>query len=229
MESYESVTSPSAGRATEHTIHSDSRPESDAQPATRGGPGHVLIVGNTFSLAHLYATWLSDRWQVKVAPSCRAALEQLDRRTFDVVLVDAKTLEDAACSPFEHASVGAQGTQTVLVDTDPSTDIHADDYVLRPTERSALRGVVETATGIARYDAAIAELVTLVTRRRRLCARHTSSGTEQSSEIRDVTSRICKLTSQIEDDLLYVEAQYAELVDRGPRKIQAANTEAATR
>lgn len=128
----------------------------------------VLAVEAEPELASLYAIWLGERWTVRTATTGTAALDALDADV-DVVLLERRLPDrggDAVLRAIRDR--GFDGPVALVTGVNPGPDIvdlPADDYVLKPVDGVALRGVVETLLRRADHDEAVQELFGLVAKK----------------------------------------------------------------
>jgi DNA-binding response OmpR family regulator len=116
----------------------------------------VLLAEDERHLADLFASWLSETYEVRVAYDGTEAVELYDDAV-DVVLLDRKMPGNSGDEVLEEIreSGGDCGVAMVTA-VDPDLDVSElpfDEYLLKPTDEDELRSLVETLRRRTRCEA----------------------------------------------------------------------------
>ncbi|SFL12103.1 Response regulator receiver domain-containing protein [Halogranum rubrum] len=168
---------------------------SDASPL-------VLVVEDEPDLADLYATWLSSDYRVRTAYGGHEALDALDDDV-DVILLDRRMpglSGDEVLAAVRDRGIDCRVAMVTAVE--PDFDIVAmgfDDYLVKPVTKDALRETVSTLCTRNVYDEGVQELFSLASKKALLEAEKSSTELEDSEEYAELTARIEKLQSELDE------------------------------
>jgi DNA-binding response OmpR family regulator len=118
-----------------------------ATGAGDGGQPVVLVAEDERGLADLFASWLADDYEVRVAYDGESALERYDA-SVDVVLLDRKmpgSSGDEVLRRVREDDGDCGVAMVTAVDPDfDVVDMAFDEYVVKPVDRGELFDLVET-------------------------------------------------------------------------------------
>jgi len=161
----------------------------------------VLLIEDEADLAELYAGWLRDAYQVRVATTGEAALELVDS-SVDVALVDRRLpgmSGDAVVAEFERRSYAIQVAMVSAVE--PAFDIMElgfDDYLEKPASRDSLHTLVETLLNRSAYDSDSQEYFQLLSKRAVLEAEYTDHELREHQDYQELEARLTELEAQLD-------------------------------
>lgn len=167
---------------------------SDASPL-------VLVVEDEPDLADLYATWLSSDYRVRTAYGGHEALDALDNDV-DVVLLDRRMpglSGDEVLAAVRDRGIDCRVAMVTAVE--PDFDIVAmgfDDYLVKPVTKDTLRDTVSTLCTRNTYGEGVQELFSLASKKALLEGEKSSTELEDSDEYAELTARIKKLQSELD-------------------------------
>jgi DNA-binding response OmpR family regulator len=127
---------------------------------TNGGDSEtqttVLVVEDDADLAALYAEWLADDYDVRVAHSGKEALSVLADVDVDVALLDRRmgTISgDEVLEEIRKRGYDCRVAMVTAVDPDLDVvDMPFDDYLTKPVKREALHEMVAGLTALVEYS-----------------------------------------------------------------------------
>lgn len=124
-------------------------------PVTGDDDAVVLVVDDEESVAEVFALWLEDDYDVRVATSGEEALDQLDPAV-DVVLLDRRMpglSGDQVLTELRDRGITARVAMVTAVDPDfDILSMEFDDYLTKPVDRDELHDTVERLLGLSDYD-----------------------------------------------------------------------------
>lgn len=163
----------------------------------------VLIVEDEEDVAEAYAEMLEDTYDVTVAHTGEAAMEQLDS-TIDVVLLDRRLPDFPGDEVLDRMDKAALGCRVVMVTAvDPDLDIvemDFDEYLVKPVTREEITTAVEQMERRNIHDAELQEVVALATKLATLESKLDIQQIEQSEEYEALKQRFTELNQSIDDD-----------------------------
>jgi response regulator RpfG family c-di-GMP phosphodiesterase len=177
--------------------------------------GTVLVVEDERELADLYADYLADEYDLRVAYTGEKTLEMLDR-TIDAVLLDRRmpvVSGNEILAELEERDLGARVALVTAVNPDfDIIDLRIDDYLVKPVTRAEVRETVDRLLTIDEYNERIQELTSKKLKRNVLEVERTRAELEGSEEFERLTAEIEQLEREVEslaeelgvDDLEYV-------------------------
>ena len=162
----------------------------------------VLVVDDEPGLADLYAAWLGDSYETRIATGGEEALDQLDE-TVDVVLLDRRMPTLSGDDVLEEINARGLGCGVAMVTAvDPDFDIldmGFDDYLTKPVSQDDLRSTVESIILRGEYDATLNELYALSTKRAALRRQKAPEELAAHAEYQELIDRIEVLKAQSDD------------------------------
>jgi DNA-binding response OmpR family regulator len=164
----------------------------------------VLIVEDEPDLADLYATWLDDEYQVRVAYGGREALEELDEDV-SVVLLDRRMPDlsgDEALA--EIRSRGFDCRVAMVTAVEPDFDIVAmgfDDYLVKPVSKDALHDTVSSLLLRNAYDEGVQELFALASKKALLESEKGPTALAESEEYQELDEQLTELRRDLDETL----------------------------
>lgn len=184
----------------------------------------VLIVEDEPGLREMYASALSDRYEIETARDGQTALEALDE-TVDVVLLDLKMPRLTGDHVLEH--IRAEGYDckvAMLTAVEPDVDLvemPCDDYVVKPVGLTALRDTVESLLTLRDHEESVREHVTDSLKLAALEAAGGDSGDETIEELRrrveEQSVKIGDLSSELSpEEYQQVLRVLVRSLDNGP-------------
>ena len=167
----------------------------------------VLVVEDEADLAAIYAEWLGDDYEVRVATDGAAALEAHDGDV-QVALLDRRMPDQSGDDVLEAIRERGNGCRVAMVTAvEPDFDVldlGFDDYLQKPVSREDLLEVVERLLALATYDRALQEFYGLLSKRSALEA-------EKSPQELDASEEYAELVERIEQRQRRVDANLADL------------------
>jgi DNA-binding response OmpR family regulator len=169
----------------------------------------VLIVEDEPDLADLYATWLDDEYDVRVAYGGREALEKLDE-SVSVVLLDRRMPDlsgDEALA--EIRSRGFDCRVAMVTAVEPDFDIVAmgfDDYLVKPVSKDALHETTSNLLLRSAYDTGVQELFSLASKKALLESEKGPTALAESEEYQQLDEQLTDLRSELDETLGQFEA-----------------------
>lgn len=153
----------------------------------------VLVVEDEADLAAIYAEWLGDAYEVRVATDGASALEAYDGDVA-VALLDRRMPDrsgDEVLAAIRERGDGCRVAMVTAVEPDFDVlDLGFDDYLQKPISREELVEVVERLLALATYDRAIQEFYGLLSKRSALEAEKAPQELEASEEYDALVERI---------------------------------------
>lgn len=171
----------------------------------------VLIVEDKRDLADLYAAWLNDSYETRVAYSGRDAQQQLDETRYDVVLLDRRMPDvsgDELLDTIRDRDLDCR--VVMLTAASPDFDVlemKVDSYVVKPVTRDELRGVIERLLDLSEYQQHVQELYSLLEKRAVLEAEKTANELAASDEFAALKDEIATKHAQSRTSLDAIEDQ----------------------
>lgn len=168
-----------------------------------GGPT-VLVVDDDRELADLYASWLTDRYDVRVAYGGEEAIEvfRRERHAIDAVLLDRRMADvhgDMVLVSIRDA--GFDCPVALVTAVEPDFDVLGrgfDDYVRKPASRETIRQTVEGLLGLESYDALTRELSSKRVRRNVLRVERSEAELAASEAFAALEREIARLERRLE-------------------------------
>ncbi len=164
----------------------------------------VLVVEDEPDLADLYATWLDDEYDVRVAYGGREALEKLDE-SVSVVLLDRRMPDlsgDEALA--EIRSRGFDCRVAMVTAVEPDFDIVAmgfDDYLVKPVSKDALHETTSNLLLRSAYDTGVQELFSLASKKALLESEKGPTALAESEEYQQLDEQLTVLRDELDETL----------------------------
>ncbi|WP_339103371.1 response regulator [Haloterrigena salinisoli] len=115
----------------------------------------ILVVEDERELADLYATWVSEDYEVYTAYDGRSALESMSEAV-DVVLLDRHMPDVPGDEVLNRLRAAGHDCWVIMVTAvDPGLDIvelDIDEYVTKPVTRTQLMRIIENLRVQSRYS-----------------------------------------------------------------------------
>ena len=170
----------------------------DAHPTT------VLVVEDEQDLAEMYAEWLAEEYDVRVAFEGETALASIDEEV-DVVLLDR--LMPGMSGDEVLAEIREEGYDprvAMITAVEPDFDVVEmgfDDYLVKPVFADEVRGTVERLLERGSYDERLQRYFALVSKRSALEGYRSPEELESSEEYAEIDAEISRLQSELDDML----------------------------
>lgn len=167
----------------------------------------VLLVEDDVGLADLFAAWLADSYDVRVAYNCDAAFRELDA-TVDVAVLD-RHLPDGSGDDIVAAirerefDCGVAMVTAVRPDADVAT-MGFDEYLVKPVGREELRDTVSRLVRLSAYEQTVREFFAVVSKKALFETHVPASDLEQMAEYEQLVAR----AAQLEAELTAIAAQF---------------------
>ncbi|MFB6138237.1 MAG: response regulator transcription factor [Halobacteriaceae archaeon] len=162
----------------------------------------VLVVEDERDLADLYADWLADEYDVRVAYTAQEALETVDDEV-SVVLLDRR-LPDRPGSEV-LATIRERGLEcrvAMVTAVDPDFDIVEmgfDDYLVKPVSRAELRETVDGLLSQRSYDERMREYAALARKRAVLESEKDQAKLAENEAYQELLERLDELSGEVDD------------------------------
>ena len=164
-------------------------------------PRTILVVDDEPDLADLYAAWLEEQWETRVAYGGREAIDLFDEEV-DVALIDRLMPELSGDEVLERIRAEGHDCQVAMVTAvEPDFDILEigfDDYLVKPILRDELVDSVEGLLSRADYDAQLRDLYALVSKRAALVTQKSEDELASNQEYQELEARIDDLQSDLD-------------------------------
>ncbi|WP_232342934.1 response regulator transcription factor [Halosimplex litoreum] len=168
----------------------------------QGGVATVLVVDDDEAVADVYASQLSESYDVSTAYDGESALEQVTEDV-DVVLLDRRMHGLSGREVLERIRGRDIDCGVVMVTAvDPGFDIvdmGFDDYLLKPVEGAQLQSVVAEAVNRLDKRAVVREYHALSAKVATLRVEKNPAELESSEEYQRLRARLDDLETRIED------------------------------
>ena len=162
----------------------------------------VLVVDDERDLADLYATWLSEEFDVRVAYDGESAIDQLDENV-DVVLLDRRMPDlsgDTVLEMIRDRSINCRVAMVTAVEPDMDiVDLGFDEYLQKPVDREQLVTTVKRLNRRTSYDQNLQEYFSVLRKQSLLDERLTPSDKTAEEKYQQLESRIEDLESKVDD------------------------------
>jgi len=161
----------------------------------------VLIVDDEAGLVELYASWLSDRYEMLATTDGEEALSLLSAG-IDVALLDRRMPGLSGDEVLEAIQELEEAPHVAMVTAvTPDFDVIEmgfDDYLVKPVTREELVSTIETLVARSVYDARMQEYFSLVSKRVLLLEEMDDAERDHSEEFEDLKRRIVELRSDLD-------------------------------
>lgn len=162
----------------------------------------VLVVDDERQLADLYADFLADRYEVRVACGGEAAIESLTS-DLDVVLLDRRMPSvsgNEVLARIEELALDVRIAMVTAINPDfDIIDLGIDDYLVKPVTRDEVRETVDRLVALEEYDARARELSAKKVKRNVLAVEKSREELRTSEGYRRLTEEIATLEDQLDE------------------------------
>ena len=170
----------------------------------------VLVVDDEEEVAEVFAIWLQDAYETRVATGGRAALDALDDDV-DVVLLDRRMPDLSGDETLARMRErGFDGPVAMVTAVDPDFDIvdmEFDDYLVKPVSKEELHETVERLGSIGSYDQRTQDQFALARKLATLELEKSESELESSDEY-------ARLRSEFEESQGALDEVFADMDER---------------
>lgn len=171
-------------------------------------PSTVLVVDDKESVASLYARWLVDQYDVRVATSGEHALGLYDEEV-DIVVLDRRMpgiSGDGVVDAVRRSPYDCRIAMVTAVEPDVDiVELGIDEYLVKPVDGDDLRELVERLLRRTTYDEFLRELYSLASKKGALEAHHSREELRASSEYAEMRERLDELHDRIDDTVTEFE------------------------
>jgi DNA-binding response OmpR family regulator len=165
------------------------------------GPPVVLVADDEAELADLYAHWLADGYEVRVATGGEEALE-LATDEVDVALLDRRMpmmTGDEVLSALRERGINCRVAMITAVEPDVDiVDMPFDDYLVKPVTRDELHSVVTVLLSRKEFDSRTQEFFALASKKATLESAQKDGSSEEYSRL---TERMEQLRGELDETL----------------------------
>lgn len=167
-----------------------------------GEKEEILVVDDQRDLAHIYADWLSDSYEVKTAYRGSQALKLLEEST-DIVLLDRRLPQSSGKEILEEIRSRSQSCRiAMLTAVKPDFDIIEmgfDDYLVKPVSKDELMEVVDRIQTRSTYEADIQQYYSLVSKKSLLETEKSDRELEASNEYTELCNEVDELRGNVDE------------------------------
>ncbi|WP_254829468.1 response regulator transcription factor [Haloglomus salinum] len=165
------------------------------------GERTVLVVDDEPDLTDLYAAWLDEGYETRVAYGGKEAIEAFDEDV-DVALIDRLMPEMSGDEVLEHIRETGHDCQVAMVTAvEPDFDIIEmgfDDYLVKPILRDELLEAVQNLLSRVEYDNQLRDLYALVSKRAALVTQKSEEELSNSQEYQKLEAEIEELQAELD-------------------------------
>jgi len=169
---------------------------------TGNGPATVLIVDDEEDLVKLYASYLSDEYDVRTAGGGREALERLDP-SVEVVLLDRRMPElsgDEVLRELRDRGFDCHVVMVTAVDPDVTiVELEFDDYLVKPVTGEDLRDAVERMLARRDHERQLREALSFASTMATLESKMSIEELERSDAYAELEAEFERLRRQFEE------------------------------
>lgn len=160
----------------------------------------LLIVDDETELADLYASVLSDSYDVVTAYSGQEALEKVDD-DIDVVLLDRRMPGmngDEVLTEIRDRDLDVRVGMITAVIPEPSiAEMEFDNYLLKPLDSDEINEAVEQLVALSNHDEQIRELFSLAKKRAVVEETRPKAQLKREDEYNDLVTRFNELDAEL--------------------------------
>ena len=193
--------------------------DAPGEKAATAGTATVLVVDDEAAIADLYATWLAERHEVRVAYGGEPALEAVDEDV-DVLLLDRQMPDlsgDQVLRRVRERGVDCRAVMVTAVDPDfDIVEMPFDDYLTKPVDADGIEGAVERMLERDGYDDAVREYFALAEKKAALESEKSALELERSDRYRELVERVEAARQRADADVERTddfEAMFRDLPD----------------
>jgi len=162
----------------------------------------ILVVDDEEDVTDLYATWLTDEYDVRSAYEGETALDVLDE-SVDVVLLDRRMPGLSGDEVLTRIRDEDLSTRVVMVTAvKPDFDILGmgfDDYLVKPVSKDEIHETVEGMLTRVDYDEQLQEYFALVSKKAVLEAEKDAGELAASEEYQSLIEDVNELRDEVDD------------------------------
>lgn len=168
-----------------------------------GSDTKVLIVEDEKDVAEMFRRWLEDDYAVSVALSGNEALDTLERKDIDVVLLDRLMpglSGDEVLERIEEEGYGCRVAMVTAVEPDfDIVEMGFDEYITKPSSPGELKTTVEILLERRKRSRQLQEYASLRVKQAALGFEKGEEELEESKEYDQLVSRIEELENSLEE------------------------------
>ena len=165
-----------------------------------GSAPRVLVVEDERALADIYASWLTDQYEVETAYDGETALGRYDEGV-DVVLLDRRLPGISGDAVLEYIRDTGDDCRVAMVSAvTPDFDIYGmgfDDYLVKPVSRTELFDLVERMLRVNDYDEGLGRYFALSSKLALLRSHRSDAELEESDVYAELRSELDELDRQL--------------------------------
>ncbi|MDL5360680.1 HalX domain-containing protein [Halalkalicoccus sp. NIPERK01] len=162
----------------------------------------VLVVDDEPQLAELFATWLDDEWDVRIAHDGEEALSRMDEAV-EVVVLDRRMPGMSGDEVLDAIHDQGYDPRVIMATAvDPDFDIIEmgfDDYLVKPVSNDELTGTVERVYRRSQYDEIMREYYSLASKRAVLETEKSCEELHGNEEFRELERRLTALRDSVDE------------------------------
>ncbi|PSQ12069.1 hypothetical protein BRC93_03240 [Halobacteriales archaeon QS_5_70_15] len=184
-----------------------------------GSVARVLVVEDERALADIYASWLSERYEVSTAYDGETALGAYDE-SVDMVLLDRRLPGISGDEVLEYIRDAGHDCRVAMVSAvTPDFDIYGmgfDDYLVKPVSRAELLDLVERMLRVSDYDDGLGRYFALSSKLALLRSHRTEAELERSEVYTQLQAELEELDRELTDVVGEMSASDIGAVLRDP-------------
>lgn len=158
----------------------------------------VLVVERDADRADLYATWLRERWTVRVVHDTRAALPVVGEVDAVVFGTGRPDQSEAIADAIRERDTPVPTAVVVADDTATESDLEPDDRLAEPVSAAALREAVSELLARRAYVRRVDELYSVAAERAAVESERSGASPERRQELE---RRVDDLRNRVDDTL----------------------------
>ncbi len=170
----------------------------------------VLVVEDEPDLADLYATWLKDDYEVRVAYGGREALDSLDD-DISVVLLDRRMPDlsgDEVLAALRERGIECRVAMVTAVEPDfDIIEMGFDDYLVKPVSKDALHDTVSNLLVRNEYDDGVQRLFALASKKALLESEKSEAELEDHGEYQTLSRELERLQSEVDETFAQLDEE----------------------
>lgn len=178
----------------------------------------VLVVDDEESVAEVFALWLEDEYETRIAYDGQAALSAADEAV-DAVLLDRRMpglSGDEVLAEMRGRGIEAPVAMVTAVDPDIDIlDMAFDDYLTKPVSKEDLHETVERLLSLSGYDSKAQEHFAIAQKLGTLEAEKTAEELEASDDYLAMRDRLEELREEMDDLFAGMDERASSVLFRG--------------
>jgi len=178
----------------------------------------VLVVDDEENVAEVFALWLEDDYDVRVALGGEEALEELDERV-DAVLLDRRmpglSGDDVLAEMRER---GLRIPVAMVTAVDPDFDILEmafDDYLTKPVSKEELHTTIERLLTLSDYDVRAQQHFALAKKLATIESEKSEGELQDSDEYRTMREQLRDLQDEMDELVAGMDERASTLLFKG--------------